>query len=69
MGSPPAGSPIWNITGAAWVDYAPNTRFAIYSPGPSPTPEVVWDKETGVIDDSDIFGITVDPGKPEIGER
>ena len=49
MGSPPAGSPIWNITGAAWVDYAPNTRFAIYSPGPSPTPEVVWDKETGLV--------------------
>jgi hypothetical protein len=49
MGSPPAGSPIWNITGAAWVDYAPNTRFAIYSPGPAPTPEVVWDKETGLV--------------------
>lgn len=50
MGSPPAGSPIWNITGAAWIDYAPNTRFAVFTPGPSPGPEaVVWDKETGLV--------------------
>lgn len=43
--------PIWNISEAIWVDYAPNPRFAIWggtSPN-SPASDAVFDKETGLV--------------------
>src|SRR5215472_676355 len=39
-------TPIWNITGANWVDNQPNKRFAIYSSG---TGDAVLDKETRLV--------------------
>lgn len=42
--------PIWDITGAKWVDHAPNPRFAVWSAGTSSqTDDVVLDKETGLV--------------------
>lgn len=39
-------SPIWDVTGANWVDNPPNKRFAIYSHGAD---EAVLDKETRLV--------------------
>jgi len=42
--------PIWDITEAAWVDHAPNPRFAIWSAGSRSTADdAVFDKETGLV--------------------
>jgi hypothetical protein len=42
--------PIWDVTGAKWVDHAPNPRFAVWSAGTSSqTDDVVLDKETGLV--------------------
>ena len=47
MNGPASDSPIWNISGASWVPFASNSRFAVYSP--SSSADVVWDKETGLV--------------------
>lgn len=39
-------SPIWDITGASWVDHKPNKRFAIYTSGAG---DAVFDKETCLV--------------------
>jgi uncharacterized protein DUF1566 len=50
MSGPPSDSPIWNISGANWITYTPNPRFAIYTPSPSAgSGDAVWDKETGLV--------------------
>lgn len=42
--------PIWDITGASWVDHAPNPRFAVWSAGTKSTADdAVFDKETGLV--------------------
>jgi len=42
--------PIWDITGAKWVDHAPNPRFAVWSAATSSqTDDVILDKETGLV--------------------
>ena len=42
--------PIWDITGASWVDHAPNPRFAVWSAGTTaPIDDAVLDKETGLV--------------------
>lgn len=39
-------SPIWDITGANWVDNRPNPRFAVYA---SAAGDAVFDKETCLV--------------------
>lgn len=42
--------PIWDITGAMWIDHAPNHRFAVWaSVTNSPADDVVFDKEAGLV--------------------
>lgn len=47
--------PIWEIfrdgnhTPVGWVNHSPSTRFSIYSPGPSPDADLVWDQERGLV--------------------
>ena len=42
--------PIWDMTEAAWVDYVPNHRFAIWAAATaSPDDDAVFDKETGLV--------------------
>jgi Protein of unknown function (DUF1566) len=42
--------PIWDITGATWVDHTTNPRFAVWSAGTSSqTDDVALDKETGLV--------------------
>jgi hypothetical protein len=41
--------PIWDITGATWVDHSPNPRFAVWKTAHSPASDAVLDKETGLV--------------------
>ncbi|MGA7107374.1 MAG: DUF1566 domain-containing protein [Terracidiphilus sp.] len=41
--------PIWDITGATWVDHPPHSRFAILKTATSPTGDAVLDKETRLV--------------------
>jgi hypothetical protein len=47
--------PIWQLfqdgthMPVPWVTHAPNTRFSIYSPGPTHDADLVWDQETGLV--------------------
>lgn len=47
----PRVRPIWDITGAHWINHSANSRFAIYHPGPSGEldDDVVLDKETRLV--------------------
>jgi hypothetical protein len=42
--------PIWDVTGASWVDHPANPRFAVWNAGTaSKTDDTVLDKETGLV--------------------
>jgi hypothetical protein len=42
--------PIWDITGALWIDHPQNPRFGVWSAGTiSPADDAVLDKETGLV--------------------
>ena len=48
--------PIWEVTGATWVDHTDNTRFAVYDPNDDSTAsastwqdDIVLDKETRLV--------------------
>jgi len=47
----PGAKPIWDITGANWVEHIPNPRFCIYDNGTAgdETDDLVLDKETSLV--------------------
>jgi len=47
---PATAKPIWDITGASWVDHPANRRFAVWKAGTrSKTDDAVLDKETRLV--------------------